>query len=33
MEKSVVNGCPNCGGLNKAPESRLVAGQLPDCGR
>lgn len=33
MERSVVIVCPNCGGLNKAPESRLVSGQLPDCGR
>jgi thioredoxin 2 len=33
LEKSLVIICPNCGSLNKAPESRLVAGQLPDCGR
>ncbi|MFY9658196.1 MAG: thioredoxin [Methylocystis sp.] len=33
MEKSVVIVCPDCGGLNKAPETRLLAGSLPDCGR
>ena len=33
LEKSVVIVCPNCGGLNKAPETRLAAGNLPDCGR
>ena len=33
LEKSVVIVCPNCGGLNKAPEIRLAAGNLPDCGR
>ncbi|WP_442754250.1 thioredoxin domain-containing protein [Methylocystis sp. JAN1] len=33
MERSLVIVCPNCGGLNKAPESGLIAGQLPDCGR
>ncbi|QGM48030.1 thioredoxin TrxC [Methylocystis heyeri] len=33
MERSVVIVCPNCGGLNRAPESRLMEGALPDCGR
>jgi thioredoxin 2 len=33
LDRSIVIVCPNCGGLNKAPESRLVAGHLPDCGR
>lgn len=33
MEKSVVIVCPDCGGLNRAPEIRLAAGNLPDCGR
>ena len=33
MEKSVVIVCPDCGGLNRAPEAQLAAGSLPDCGR
>ncbi len=33
LEKSVIIVCPNCGGLNKAPETRLASGKLPDCGR
>jgi len=33
LEKSVIIVCPSCGGLNKAPETRLAAGSLPDCGR
>jgi thioredoxin 2 len=33
LESSLVIVCPNCGGLNRAPESRLLAGSLPDCGR
>ena len=33
MEKSVIIVCPSCGGLNKAPETRLAARSLPDCGR
>lgn len=33
MDKSVIVVCPKCGGLNKAPDSKLLAGNLPDCGR
>lgn len=33
LETSVVIVCPACGGLNRAPQSRLAAGSLPDCGR
>lgn len=33
MENSVVIVCPKCGGLNRAPQSRLAARSLPDCGR
>ncbi len=33
MEKSVIIVCPKCGGLNKAPDSKLLGGNLPDCGR
>jgi thioredoxin 2 len=33
LEKNVIIVCPNCGGLNKAPETRLAAGSLPNCGR
>jgi thioredoxin 2 len=33
LEKRVVILCPHCGGLNKAPEARLAAGNLPECGR
>ena len=33
MENGVVIVCPKCGGLNRAPQSRLAARSLPDCGR
>jgi thioredoxin 2 len=33
LASSVIIACPSCGGLNKAPESRLAAGERPDCGR
>jgi thioredoxin 2 len=33
LESSVIIVCPSCGGLNKAPKARLVAGNRPDCGR
>lgn len=33
LENGVVLVCPKCGGLNRAPQSRLAARSLPDCGR
>jgi thioredoxin 2 len=33
LNNSVIIACPSCGGLNKAPEARLAAGDRPDCGR
>ena len=33
MDKSVIIVCPRCGSLNKAPDSKLRSGNLPNCGR
>jgi len=33
MVDSVVIACPRCGGLNRAPKTRLAAGEAPNCGR
>jgi thioredoxin 2 len=33
VQESLVTVCPKCGGLNRAPQSRLVARSLPNCGR
>ncbi len=32
LDHGVIIVCPNCGGLNKAPQARLESGDLPDCG-
>lgn len=33
MSDSVIIACPHCGGLNRAPKTRLSGGEAPDCGR
>jgi thioredoxin 2 len=33
LDKSVIIVCPQCGSLNKAPDSKLHSGNLPNCGR
>ncbi len=33
MTDAVIIVCPHCGGLNRAPETRIYAGEAPDCGR
>jgi thioredoxin 2 len=32
-DDNVIIACPHCGGLNRSPQSKLNAGQKPDCGR